>query len=97
MIYTSYDFITLETKTDSELKSELEQAKENYEYVQALFSSEESDNPFEQGNNIPLNILFSHLNLISCMEDSFLYYIKSKNLKYIKSSSIIDLNILFFV
>ena len=64
MIYTSYDFIMLEDKTDEELHIELEQAKDHYEYVQALFSEEEPTEPFKQGNNIPLDILFSHLNNI---------------------------------
>lgn len=64
MIYTSYDFITLEQKNDDELIIELEQAKDNYEYVQALFSEGDNLSPFEQGKNIPLDILFSHLNNI---------------------------------
>lgn len=64
MIYTSYDFIMLEDKNDEELRNELEQAKDSYEYVQALFSEDNEVQPFEQGNNIPLDILFSHLNNI---------------------------------
>ena len=58
MMYTNFDLLELENMTNDELNEKMEQAKDNYDYVQSLYEGE-NDNPFE--SKIPLEVIFMHL------------------------------------
>ena len=58
-MYTNFDLLELEKKTNEELNIELRRAKENYDYVQSLYAGECDENPFEA--KIPLDVIFMHL------------------------------------
>ena len=58
MMYTNFDLLELETMTNDQLHDKLEEAKDNYDYVQSLYEGE-SDNPLEP--KIPLEVIFMHL------------------------------------
>lgn len=58
MMYTNFDLLELESMDNEQLHQKLEEAKDNYDYVQSLYQGE-SDNPFEP--KIKLDIIFMHL------------------------------------
>lgn len=58
MMYTNYDLLELEKMDNDQLQRQLEEAKDNYEYVQSLYQGE-NDNPFEP--KIKLEVIFMHL------------------------------------
>ena len=57
-MYTNYDLLELEKMDNDQLQRQLEEAKDNYEYVQSLYQGE-NDNPFEP--KIKLEVIFMHL------------------------------------
>lgn len=62
-MYTQYDFLLLEEKTDRQLREELIEAQQNYDYIQSLYANEEDDEHTfkENTKHISLTIVFMHL------------------------------------
>lgn len=58
MMYTNFDLLELEKMDNDQLHEQLQEAKDNYDYVQSLYQGE-SDNPLEP--KIPLEVIFMHL------------------------------------
>ena len=75
MIYTQQDYYLLEHKNDEELEKALEQAKDDYDYVQALYQGEDDTKP-SSGNKVPLETIFMHLKNIES------YIRRIENLKH---------------
>lgn len=64
-MYTNYDLIELEKLNDEELTVKLHEAKENYDYIQSLYSEEAE----KHGEHLNLQIIFTQLKNIE-------YYIR---------------------
>lgn len=58
-MYTQYDFILLESKSDLELRKELVIANQKYDYIQSLYEKEEE--PTREKPLLNLNVIFMHL------------------------------------
>lgn len=59
MMYTNFDLIELEQMDNSQLLTKLEEAKDNYSYVQSLYEGEDDNNQFD--TKLKLEVIFMHL------------------------------------
>lgn len=58
-MYTNFDLIELEQMNNSQLLTKLEEAKDNYSYVQSLYEGEDDNNQFD--TKLKLEVIFMHL------------------------------------